>query len=243
MRELESPLSGIRSPFGVSAGGASAFTPASLTGLAAWYDANVVASITTAGTDVTSWADQSGNSRDLLNTSGSARPSYPSTALNSIDTVGFNNDFIEATGFSIPQPYSYAIVVRSTANSFARSILSTAGGSRSQVAQQNEAAPARFAVHCGTERSISATTNDGTSWYILIGVNHGATSYGGVNAAPTLLAASPGTAGLSGIKLGQDGGGFQPLTGQIAEAIIWANSYDATEMTNTLAYLQTKWAL
>lgn len=225
-----------------STGGGS-FTPANLTGLAAWYDVSVVASISVTGTNVTSWADQSGNSRDLLNASGSAEPQYPAVALNGIDTVAFSNQFVEATGFSIPQPYSYAVVVRSTANSFARSILSTAGGSRSQVVQQNEAAPARFAVHCGTEQSISATTNDGSSWYILLGVNHGATSYGGVNAVPALLAASPGTAGLSGIRLGRDGGGFQPLTGQIAEAIVWANSYNATEFSSVLSYLQNKWSL
>lgn len=219
------------------------FTPADLTSLELWYDASVTASITTTGTNVTGWADQSGNSRDLANVSGSAEPQYPGTSLNGISTVEFNNDYLEVSGFSIPQPYSYAIVARITNNGFARAIVSTNGGSRSEVSQFNEAAPARFAVHCGTEQAISATTNDGSSFYILLGTNDGASSYGGVDGAPSALGGSPGTAGLSGFRMGRDAGGFRPHIGQTAEAIIWSNSYDSGEFASVLSYLQNKWAL
>lgn len=236
---LRSPLSGIRSPFGVRSAG---FTPADLTGLELWYDANVTASISTTGSHVTAWADQSGNGRDLLNGSGSDRPQYPGTALNGVATIDFNDDLLSVAGFTIAQPWSYAIVVRATNNGFGRAIISTNSGSRSQVGQQNVAAPAPWSVHCGTEVAIDGP-NDGSSWFILVGTNNGAASYGNSDALPVLLASSPGTAGLTGFRMGRDALGFQPLIGQTAEVIVWSSAYSAQDMANVLAYLQSKWSL
>jgi len=233
---------GLTIPRRIYNGSAAPFTPADLTGLELWYDASVTASITVSGTNVTAWADQSGNGRDLLNASGTARPQYPGTALNGIPTVEFNDDFLAVSGFSIPQPWSYAIVVRVTNNGFGRAIVSTNGGARSQVGQQNIAAPAPWSVHCGTEVAIDGP-NDGASFYILVGTNNGADSYGNSDALPVALASNPGTAGLSGFRMGRDAGGFQPHIGQTAEAIIWSNAFDSGEFTNVLAYLQSKWAL
>lgn len=236
---LRSPLSGIRSPFGVRSAG---FTPAALTGLELWYDASVTASISTTGSHVTAWADQSGNERDLLNLSGSDRPQYPGTALNGVATIDFNDDLLSVTGFTIAQPWSYAIVVRATNNDLGRAIISTNSGSRSQVGQQNVAAPAPWSVHCGVEVAINGP-NDGSSWFILVGTNNGAASYGNSDALPVLLASSPGTAGLTGFRIGRDALGFQPLIGQTAEVIVWSSAYSAQDMANVLAYLQAKWSL
>jgi len=237
---LRSPLSGIRSPFGVQS--TAAFTPAGLTGLELWYDASVTASISTTGSHVIAWADQSGNGRDLINDSGSDRPQYPGTALNGVATLDFNDDLLSVSGFTIAQPWSYAIVVRATNNGFGRAIISTNSGSRSQVGQQNVAAPAPWSVHCGTEVAIDGP-NDGSSWFILVGTNNGAASYGNSDALPVLLASSPGTAGLTGFRMGRDALGFQPLIGQTAEVIVWSSAYSAQDMANVLAYLQGKWAL
>jgi len=237
---LRSPLSGIRSPFGVRS--TAAFTPAGLTGLELWYDATVTASISTTGSHVTAWADQSGNERDLINASGSDRPQYPGTALNGVATIDFNDDLLSVAGFTIAQPWSYAIVVRATNNGFGRAIISTNSGSRSQVGQQNVAAPAPWSVHCGTEVAIDGP-NDGSSWFILVGTNNGAASYGNSDALPVLLASSPGTAGLTGFRMGRDSLGFQPLLGQTAEVIVWSSAYSAQDMANVLAYLQGKWSL
>jgi len=77
----------------------SAFTPASLTGLVAWYDASIYASLTkvgggtlASGDQIATWADQSPNGYTLTG-GGAAPPLYQSTGFNTTKpTVSWPGD-------------------------------------------------------------------------------------------------------------------------------------------------------
>ena len=65
----------------------SGFDPKTLGGLAAWYDASKASSITLNGSNVSSWADLSGNGRDATQATAANQPSYSTAALNGKNVV------------------------------------------------------------------------------------------------------------------------------------------------------------
>lgn len=65
----------------------SGFDPKTISGLAAWYDASKASSITLNGSNVSSWADLSGNGRDATQATAANQPSYSTAALNGKNVV------------------------------------------------------------------------------------------------------------------------------------------------------------
>lgn len=87
-------------PLGVlaSARHGSSWTPASLPGLAAWYDASAIGGL--ADNDpVSAWADLSGNSRTLTTDPGGGAATYKTSIRNSLPVVRFDgtNDCLRAS--------------------------------------------------------------------------------------------------------------------------------------------------
>ena len=64
------------SSFGKSGGVGAPFAPDDLDNLVAWYQFNI--GITVTGAGVSTWADQSGNGNDLLQSTDADRPSHES---------------------------------------------------------------------------------------------------------------------------------------------------------------------
>jgi hypothetical protein len=92
---------------------ASGFSPKSISGLAAWYDASVSSSITIQ-TGVQKWADLSGNGRDLIQNVTNNQPAHGSVTLNGKPTVTFDgsNDSLRTGAFTVSQPYTFIAVFR-----------------------------------------------------------------------------------------------------------------------------------
>ncbi|MBL7839089.1 MAG: T9SS type A sorting domain-containing protein [Cyclobacteriaceae bacterium] len=81
------------------------------TSLALWLDANK--GVSTTGSNVTSWADQSGNSRTATPPASNARPTLNSNALNSMPVISFdgNNDMLElASNINTSTPTMFAVI-------------------------------------------------------------------------------------------------------------------------------------
>ena len=72
-----------------------AISPPPTANLALWLDAGV--GLTLSGTDVTTWADQSGNGRDAA-ASGTARPTFQSGGINGMPAISFNGTTNRMTG-------------------------------------------------------------------------------------------------------------------------------------------------
>lgn len=58
------------------------FTPKSISGLAAWFDADDATTITLNGSTVSEWRDKSGNGRHATQATASNQPGYSTNALN-----------------------------------------------------------------------------------------------------------------------------------------------------------------
>lgn len=63
------------------------FDPKTISGLAVWLDASKASSITLNGSNVSAWADQSGNGRDATQATAANQPSYSTAALNGKNVV------------------------------------------------------------------------------------------------------------------------------------------------------------
>ena len=69
----------------------SSWTPAELTGLALWLDADDASSITLNGSTVSQWSDKSGNNQHVVQATASAQPLYLPTTFNSKPTLYFDD--------------------------------------------------------------------------------------------------------------------------------------------------------
>jgi FtsP/CotA-like multicopper oxidase with cupredoxin domain len=67
----------------------STFTPAQIPNLTAWFDAAGTATVTTSGTNVTQWADRSGNGNTVAQTNAAAQPAYTSAGINGLGSIVF----------------------------------------------------------------------------------------------------------------------------------------------------------
>ena len=97
---------------------ASGFNPKTISGLEAWYAADVASSIEIE-TGVKQWSDLSGKGRHLLQTVTNNQPAYNSVTLNGKPTVTFdgsNDRMITTATFSIPLPASVFMVFRFESN-------------------------------------------------------------------------------------------------------------------------------
>lgn len=65
----------------------SGFTPASIAGLAVWFDAADAATVTLNAGNVSEWRDKSGNNRHATQASAGSQPSYSTAALNGKNVV------------------------------------------------------------------------------------------------------------------------------------------------------------
>lgn len=72
-------------------GGSQLWRPSNLgTSLAVWYDAEDTASITLNGSNVSQWADKSGNGKNAIQSTASNQPEYLATGLNGKPTLNFD---------------------------------------------------------------------------------------------------------------------------------------------------------
>ena len=72
---------------GAQPSGGGLWTPADVT-TTAWYDASDSSTVTVSGTDVTAWADKSGNGYNATQT-GSENPTYATALVNGLNSIEF----------------------------------------------------------------------------------------------------------------------------------------------------------
>jgi hypothetical protein len=113
----------IRYPEIVTTGGA--WTPADITTLA-WYDASDASTITEAAGAVSQWDDKSGNSRDVVQATGSKQPLW-----NLSDSINFNGT-TETLNNAVPFMFANGEV-----DIFAVSTLASAGSQQGVVFESN----------------------------------------------------------------------------------------------------------
>lgn len=96
----------------------NAFTPKSIAGLAAWYDASNASSITLNGTTVSQWNDLSGNARHQLQATAASQPNYSATGLNGRGTISTTgSQWMQADAFASSAAATVLLVWQINSNS------------------------------------------------------------------------------------------------------------------------------
>jgi hypothetical protein len=214
----------------------ASFSPLSISGLAAWYDASDLATITEASGSVSQWDDKSGNGRDLTQGTGSAQPTTGTRTQNGLNVLDFDGgDTIGSSSFSESQPYSLFVVFVNDEG---------AGASNKYLLHHNWLMRFRDGGYeCNAGANFAGITGGNTNAHLWTCVFNGASSLMRLDAA-NLGTGNPGAGGGSGsFWLGSAGGASNFFNGMIAEVAYYDSTISGADLTNVETYLNSKWAV
>lgn len=229
----------------------AAFAPTDLSGLWAWWDANVGV---TGGTSVTAWADQSGNGRALTATSGQ-EPATVTAALNGLDAISSYGKLAKmSTAVNLPNLSAGGtvfLVAKQSLNNGATNF--DAGGvfigagnmSNMQIQRGNTSTAGQVSIRAAINstawvQSLDVVAED--TWKTIRLVNNGTNNYISIsNGTEEMAAASGGSYTATPVQIFKTLGGAQGNK-QIAMALIYTRELTPTEIGQVEGYLQTKFA-
>lgn len=245
-------VSGSRTAIRASSGGAP-FSPADLSGLSLWLKSD--AGVTLSGSDVTAWADQSGNGNNASSSIGT-RPTFVSNILNAKPVLRFDGagQKMALTASIGGTEYSIFIVCKNNDNTDGSMFLwSTDENFGKYIASITSEAYNASAVNKfilsesdaggGEGDSIIAWSSTAVNNNYFIGTatqNGGGKAYsngsGGTDSLGTFIASN--TFDL----IGGYGFGYE-LDGDVAEIISYNRAVTTVERQQVEAYLNTKYAI
>ena len=226
---------------------ATGFSPKSISGLSAWYDASNAASITLNGSTVSQWSDLSGNGRHQVQGSASLQPNYNATGLNGKGTITTTGtQWTQASAFATSSAGSYTAFFVVKFDSIAGQPYAwqrgVVNGAHSVLVSAADTWAARRAA--GNQGTIGKTLVQST-FYIVTAVFSATLSriYVGSTVGTdntTTVAAPTGNQVLtlfaldSGTRAGSPG---------FAEFIYYDAELSATQQGTVRAYLNKKWGV
>jgi hypothetical protein len=253
---------------GITASSRSKFTPASITGLKAWYDAADTSSISLSGSDVTQWNDKSANAYNLTQGTSARRPSSGVNTLNGRNVITFGGDDILVASTAADWKFlhdsskaTWFIVCYFDTVQEYDSMLNTADGS-TQIGMyfyrlNDVLGSAVFRGVSGTNvwgfdqgslpdssaRSItlySDTTNATANLRVKYKLNGGSWINPSSGSTQAVSTSNPTHALYVGAT---DTAGSNGLNGRIAEIIIYTGLLSDTDVDKVNTYLTAKWGL
>jgi hypothetical protein len=225
---------------------ATGFTPKSISGLAAWYDASVTSSITIQ-TGVQQWSDLSGNGRHLTQNTTNNQPQHGAVTLNGRPVVTFDgaNDFLRTAAFTITQPYQTFLVFRfQSAYSISRRVLEhrTLGGTRS--GEIYNISSSSLTLYSGGVIGLTGLPAGAREAFNIYDVElNGANSR--MRFRQTAVSGNPGANGGNGFTIGANGNTTPTEWGDvsIAEIVHYSKALTDTQADQVRNYLGRKWNL
>lgn len=222
------------------------FTPSSITGLLAWWDAGtgvLNASDTAAvNTDpIKTWQDQSGNSRDLQQTTAGNRPVYNTSAFNSpvIEFDELGPDFLITTTTQPADTTPYTIFLlwapRVGVNNAAIVFNTNQAGVGAFFLE--DTGTDTFFLNAGASAIGSAYTPG--SWAYSSLVYNGASSEHFKNGV-SVGTGNPGSRNLAGFCLGAYITGGDPTHMYVRECLIYNSVISGADLTNIHTYLASR---
>lgn len=253
---------------GALGGAVAPFTPSSIAGLKAWYDAADTATISVSGSAVTQWNDKSANAYNLTQATAARRPISGVNTQNSKNVVSFDgNDVLQAATAS-----DWTFMHNSTGCTiFFAAFFNTSAVEQSMLITASTTAQAGIGVYrqntdtlyaevlravAGTVTSnlaSGALTDNSAKYASMIFDNANAT------AANRLRYKVNGGADLTGntwtnsasannpqnpLYMGAyDTSGNGGFNGNICEVIIYTGQLASGDVTSVNSYLASKWAI
>jgi hypothetical protein len=255
---------------GVGSVQATAFTPASIANLKAWYDASDTATISLSGSAVTQWNDKSGNTYNLTQGTAARRPSSGVNTLNSKNVITFAGDdvlaastasnwtFLNNSGGATIFLAAYYDTSAVQTFIFDTSTSTTGAVGFTSTRGSNDKLAAFVAYGTGGQYvsldSNLQTLTDATAfyWSMKLDNSNGTAANrikvrvnGGAEQGANTYTNSPSaSAPAQPLFLGSyENAGTQGFQGRIAEIIMYSGILSAGDISSVNSYLASKWAL
>ena len=216
--------------YGISSG----FLPSKLVNLEAWYRFNT--GITVTGAGVSNWADQSGNGRDLLQSTDTNRPSLESDGTILFDGV---DNFLKAAAFTLVQPETIYILFKQITFMAEDTVFDGEVINRGRLRQLSSSP--QLTIIADGAGALPLDNSDlaiGVYGVISIVIN-GSSSVIQVN-KNTPVTGTLGSLDMGGFILGARGdASIQFSNIQTKEVIIYSEAHDADQRTKVINYLNT----
>lgn len=216
------------------------WTPAQLgsTALKMWLDASDAATLTLSGSNVTTWGDKSGNSRNMTQATGTAQPTRQTNVQNGMAVVRFDgtSDYMATASSGVSaQPYSWVGLFKPNAVNVYKRILQ---GLTPDAGNIEHTAGAQWVLYAG-----SAASNVGTSyaaWTIAIPTYNGSSSTLWVNGSQQGTTYGLGTLTPSVLRLSSTGDFF---SGDMGEVLFIGGTLASGDRQKIEGYLAHRWGL
>jgi hypothetical protein len=228
------------------------FAPNQIPGCAMWLDAADATTLTLSGSNVTAWADKSGNGRNAVGTS--SNPTYNATGFNSRPTVTFSNNLLTSSGWSLApnRQFAWFVVVHLTslANIWQRILISASVGYMNGYLGTLSNTSNILGIAGST--TISAPIATGTLSPQLVTYLFGTSELSSNTSAVSVnggtfstLGGNTGEIGTNGVIIGTDtGGGLgDRFLGHVSEVICYNSDVTQSQRQRIEGYLAHKWGL
>jgi hypothetical protein len=218
------------------------FSPASLPGLAAWYDASDSATVLTTvspnvpatdGQTVRRWLDKSGNNRHLDQATLVNQPKFVNAVLPAISSDGIN-DWLRVSGFTVAQPFAAAFAIDAISNA-QRNVMDSDGGGGRCIIRARNAVNGNAILFAGSTLEAPIGLNGRQS---LIGFFNGSASVIRVNGQ--LTTGAGGASSQSGLTIFADFTAGGPLESLAYDIIVWKPVNFAAESIRVEQYFYRK---
>jgi hypothetical protein len=217
------------------AASAPPFSPTDIAGLKLWLKAD--AGVTLSGSNVISWADQSGQGNNLSSQTGNSV--LEQNIINNKPAIKFDSGRLTGTDI-VTAKTIYAVIktLASQPSQYAAILEATGGGLYSAISENtwgsyfNTERPANTIISANTAAVIASISNDGISYeFRLNGQNDLTQSDGG------------GFLSRSDLYIGNDGSQGQQANVYIAEIIVYDSAISGTNIANIETYLNGRYAI
>jgi len=216
------------------------FNPLSISGCKLWLKSNV--GITKDGSDlVSAWEDQSDESNDVAQATGTNQPLWVDNVQNGLPVIRFDgvDNYMSTaifTGGTLTQPNTIIIVVKmpSNVNTFVHDGISdTARHAFWNYLDENS-------MYAGTY--LSGTTVNSTNFLLYYEVFNGASSLLRKSKIQ-LFTGNAGTQSLTGFRFGAASGITNFSNSNIGEVLIYDSILSTEDRDNIETYLTDRWAV
>ena len=220
----------------------SEFSPDSVTGLICWLKAD--AGITKDGSDlVSNWADQSGNSNDVAQATGSKQPLWVDSVYNSLPTVrfdGVDNSLRKATWSGGEESQANTIFIVCKFSTINDSWVFD-GGTTSKKNGMQRSGTGTYRPYAGT---LAGTVSVNTAFSYYTVIYNTTSSSIRRNGSSVETGLSIGTQEANGLTLGSlqtEASGYSDP--DISEVLFYDSEITGDDLTNIESYLATRWDL
>ena len=218
----------------------SGFSPKSISGLYAWYDAADASTITQA-TGVSSWADKSGNGRTCSQATGANQPAYVLAGRNGKNVIDFasssKNMTTNGTTWSLTDNTMF------WSFQFPDTAANAAGWGLFDFSSVRETVFGNSTSELRVGLGVIGIIPVSRRWYILSVQWLGIASIYRLNqlTGTTVNASATFGSGVSGQMFMGYNGGSSSIRGYIGECITYSTALSATQVTTVNNYLAKKW--